>query len=112
MKKCPCMHLGNCPFQKLSMRMTYLDGVPIFRQLTEEELKAATISTPKNPALNPAIRGDSVASDGAGTVVVAARAVEPDRCVEYVRSFSATRCKANSFMWRKRHGYPKAAGDA
>ena len=111
-KKCSCLHVGNCPFGSEPLRMTYPDGVPVFRDLRPEELKAATLCTPSHPELNTSKKGDSVATDGCGTMVVAARALDPDRIVSYSEKMKGRVCKAGNASWRRNHPHPSPVAEA
>jgi hypothetical protein len=106
MKKCNCIHVGHCPFRPDPLVMVNMEGEPLFRGLDEQEqLKARVMVEGQN--LNDPEPGDFVGTDQQGTVTILGRAVDPEAAITYTKSKLGTKCKANSFMWRKRHPAPK-----
>ena len=95
MKKCNCTHVGHCPFQSDPLIMVDQDGKPLFRALVEEQ------------NLNDPLPGDFVGTDQKGTVIVLGRALDPEAVIAYSKTKLGAKCKADSFMWRKRHPAPR-----
>jgi hypothetical protein len=110
-KKCECKHLGHCPFSPLNpLAQTYLDGTKVFRPLTDDEQRKSRVSIViggEVQLLSTPLAGDNLARDTEGAITVAARAIEPERTVEYARARLECKCKGDSFIWKKTHPVPK-----
>jgi hypothetical protein len=104
--KCDCRHLGHCPFQAEPLRMTDLNGEPLFRALTEDEQLRARVMVEGQDLRDPE-PGDFLGTDRQGNAAILAKAIDAERVVAYGTSKTGRRCKADSFMWRKTHPIPK-----
>lgn len=101
MQRCSCTHLGQCPFQqRQAFALSFPDGKPMFRPLTENE-------DPKVTQTGDVVFSDYPLDDprAAESVRAVARALDPKRLESYIAVRAQRECRAGDPMWKKMHPF-------
>lgn len=85
-----------------------MDGNVLYRALTEAEERTSQVQAVGGQRLHGSAIGDFVRTTGQGDIQVIAKALDPELAVAYAKTKVGKACKADSYMWKKRHPVPTA----